>query len=985
MEQKNNVTNSDYINSNTIKDKNKINNQNISKSGMKKFHSKKKIIIQKKLETNYLTIFNDTKKKQKQIKQCIYDLNKTKEQKEKNNKKESIKVFNTEQKEEKESSINDKDINIEQIKLKNKPKNIKVNKIKIEKNNKVKGLNISSSTNRGFYQKPNKNFNLKTEESTYSHKYLYDYYNDKSMNTNTNTNSKKTKVISVKTLSQNETKIDLLNDNFINSEYVNYRENSDFSLSDNNKNNNKYNVNTNTYSNTTTGKSKSKLSSSKILLSFKNIKTIYAHLEIFKCLYLKNTFKFFIEQLKKYKKSKKKISKEELYTELPEGNNFRPNNVNSHCSLFYSINLSQDKLFNTIYNNKNTNNTLTPLQNNENFENSKLGKSKKMISVNQENNNNNNINSSAKKKIEIIDNKSIYVPKKRISKSRSDIVNKIKTDKNVLSSKDIYYNRNSNNLKSPIKEMNINLKQINVCRLNDLNQLYLKNNFLKSSSGFFNLSDLYPVNTVNPIINIGNIINNNNRYSSNNILSINTDSNYNNNLSKEKYKLKKIQSEKKCVYIKPKDKSKKKKIKEIKIQNKLSPIRKDMENYKRNYNKLDNLGSLNNMYYKNKYMSDTYKINDINLNTINYNIEPHAIKKIYINRNSKGKHINNYNIKENILNYYNNNFYSTYLNFHKDTEKNINNNEFLVKQIITSDNRVSINIKYIVLINNSLIRNKKKSFNIMKFKCIHSHSITIINNKIHLNKDMENNILSYKSNNNNKKPRLLDIYSFDNIEGKIREKIKTKNISYSFKEYSISKEESHDFKSMIDNLLNFIKVLKSIIIKSIRKYLYKSYKKKFLLKKLLFKKYKKIIYFYFLKFRNKEKNIKLKLDKNGVYHKINYNDDFNLTKRLKSPDNNNNNNNKKNLNANPICRTKPYNLNNHNPTIQYNNTRNKINDKKKLKEITLKANNKNSNKYINKEINITVHNNISFNNYKKKIFLFKVKLISKALKKKNEI
>ena len=197
------------------------------------------------------------------------------------------------------------------------------------------------------------------------------------MNTNTNTNSKKTKVISVKTLSQNETKIDLLNDNFINSEYVNYRENSDFSLSDNNKNNNKYNVNTNTYSNTTTGKSKSKLSSSKVLLSFKNIKTIYAHLEIFKCLYLKNTFKFFIEQLKKYKKSKKKISKEELYTEIPEGNHFRPNNVNSHCSLFYSINLSQDKLFNTIYNNKNTNNTLTPLQNNENFENSKLGKSKK--------------------------------------------------------------------------------------------------------------------------------------------------------------------------------------------------------------------------------------------------------------------------------------------------------------------------------------------------------------------------------------------------------------------------------------------------------------------------------------------------------------------------------------------------------------------------------------------------------------------------------
>ena len=981
MEQKNDVTNSDYINNNTIKDKN-------SNLGMKKFQTKKKIIIQKMLEPNNLTILNDSKKKQKQIKQCFNDLIKTKEKKEKNLKKDSEKIFNPEHKEEKEKLIIKKDMSINQVNLKNKfdikSKDIKVNKIKIEKNNKEKINNTNNNINKDLYKNSNKHLNLVTEESTTnSHKYLSDCNNNKATNTNSKTNSIGTNKIPGKTLSNN----DLMNDNLINPEYINLKkEYSDFSLSDNNnKNNNKYNISTNTYSNTTEGKSKSKLStnSSKIFLSFKNIKTIYAHFEIFKCLYLKRTFIFFLEQLNNYinlKNPNKNIESHNI--DSSEGNNFRIiNSNNSNCSLFYSINLSKDKLYNTINDNQYIKNTLTPKKNRDYFENMKHGKintkRNRMLYLNQDND---KINLDTKKNFEKIDNKSIYVPKKKLSKGRIDVVNKKKSSKKVLSSKDINFKRSNNNLKSPIKELNINLKQINVCRLNDLNQLYSKQNFFKSDNMNYNFPGINQINTINPLITIDDITNHN-RYNSNNIISINTNSNYY-NLSKEKFKFKKIKSVKNGIYIKPKDKNVKKKIKEIKIQNKLSPIRKDMENHRRNYNKMDNIDTINNSLFD-KNMIDAYKTNDLNLNTIYYNREPHIIKKIYINRNSKGKCLNNFSVKNNILNINKNNFYSTYLNFNSENEKNINNNEFLVKQIITNDNRVFIRIKYIFLINNNFVNNQKKLFNILNFIVIHQYSIAIINNKILLNKEIENYILLQNSKSSNKKPRFLDIYSFDNIEKKIRENIKPKNISFSFKEFSISKGENHDMKNMVDNLINFIKVLKNIIIKSIRKYIYINYKRKLFLKKLIYKKNNKIIYYYFLKLKNNQKITKIKLDKNnyGIYHKINYNDDFNLNKKLKSPKNN-----IKNTNVEPISKIKPNYLNSHNPTKQYNN-RNKINDKKKLKEISSNEQNyKNSNKIMNKEINIIVHNNnISFNNFKKKILMLRIKLISNALKKKTNM
>ena len=138
MEQKNNVTNADYFNNFTNKEKNIYDGQIFNKSCIKKYHSKNNILIPKKNELNSMTINNETKKKQKQIKQCFYDLIKTKEKKEKNIRKDGKAITNTEESMQKPITINN---NINKTELKNnkfdsKIKNIKVNKIKIEKINK---------------------------------------------------------------------------------------------------------------------------------------------------------------------------------------------------------------------------------------------------------------------------------------------------------------------------------------------------------------------------------------------------------------------------------------------------------------------------------------------------------------------------------------------------------------------------------------------------------------------------------------------------------------------------------------------------------------------------------------------------------------------------------------------------------------------------------------------------------------------------------
>ena len=70
--------------------------------------------------------------------------------------------------------------------------------------------------------------------------------------------------------------------------------------------------------------------------------------------------------------------------------------------------------------------------------------------------------------------------------------------------------------------MNINLKQINVCRLNELNHLYLNQNLYKSNNNcHFNFTETTPIIKIN-----NNNLTNHSKYNSNNINSMNNTSNF---------------------------------------------------------------------------------------------------------------------------------------------------------------------------------------------------------------------------------------------------------------------------------------------------------------------------------------------------------------------------------------------------------------------------------------------------------------------------
>ena len=980
MEQKNNITKCDPYNG-INKEKSSSISQNIKKARIKKINPKVNSMVPKKTELNNLTILNESKKKQKQIKQCLYDLIKTKEKKEKNIKKEKNKIVGFIKKnEEKQKSIRiNNDINKTSLNANKNDlnKNIKVNKIKIERINIDNVSNINSVTNRDFYQKSyekNKNFNLISEGPNIS--------NNKEFN-----NSKKANIISVKSFNRCHLNKDLLYSQFRNSEFINFispfnRETNNFSKIDNNKNNNRYNLSSNTFSNTTTGKSKISNNSSKFLISFKNIKTFYAHLEIFISLYLKRIFKIFLQKINCIDNPKNiNISNIDLIQKNGgEGNNYRPivNVNNAHCSLFCSINLNEDKLFNTIFENHNgnsfINNGLTPLTrrteiiHNKEFIKEEMNNNKRnrLLYINPQY----DINLSTNKKFDKPNNKSVYVPKKKINKINTDLDNNIKTSKNILD------NKLRNIKSSPIKEMNINLKQINVCRLNDLNQLYLNHNLYKRNNNNFSFSE------INPIIKI----NNNNttshaKFNSNNIYSMNNLSN--NNISKDKNKLKKIQSAKNGVYIKPKEKNRKGKIKEIKIQNKLSPIKNEIECHKRSNIKTD-IDMFNN-YRKDKYINGNTKIKDSNLYTISNERDENTIKKIYIKRCSQNKTPKDFNIKESLFDSYKKKFYSTFLDFNKNSIKSFKNlkNEILIKQIKTSDKRLFINIKYFILENNNYNNKNNNIPNLLSLKVNHQCSITIINNKLSLIKEFDANTLV--RNLCNYEFKVLDIFCFDNDKKEENKENKAKNISFSFKEYSPSKEESIDIKSISEGCINFLKALKNIIIINIRKYILNKCKIKLCLKKLLNIKRKKIIKYYFSKYKNIINNKQIKIDKNnyGVYHKINYNDDFNLSKKLKTP---------KHIQKNDsVNKTKIFNLNLYNSS-NFINSKNKINERKRNNQIISNTNYKKTSKYMNKEINIFVHNNyntnsnniasknIALNKLKNKFNLMRIKLIKNALK-----
>ena len=967
MEEKNNLTTIDYSNRHAnIKNIMHVGNH-FKKTDIKKYNTKSKAIIPKKIESKITSIINDSKKKSKHIKSSILDTKKPREQKERNLIKKHVQKISDKEIEEKQNiskSINKSEL--KENKYDNKTKNIKVNKIKIEKINLENAINVNSITNRDFYRKTSRkinDFDLVVEEPNTINKYTSDFYN-----------SKKSNLLSVKSFNKTNIDNEILNKDAHNSEFINFMNpyNKNISLYDNTKNNNRYSLSTNTYSNNTTN-GKSKISySSKILINFKNIKTFYAHLEIFISLSLKRSFKYFIEKIKNYEKPKNNIQNIEINkNNSSEDNNYRPivNVNNAHCSLYCSINLNQDKLINTIFDNRNicfTNNTFTPIT-----KNNEIGNIKQLSkgSINNNNNNKKNrlllispeydINLSKNKKIEnnTINNHSVYVPKKKISKSNTDFIKGIKSNNN----------KKTNIKSSPIKEMNINLKQINVCRLNDLNHMYLTQNLYQNNTHNFNYSEITPYIKIN-----NNNLSNHVKYSSNNIFSINNNSN--NNI-KDKNKLKKIQSAKNGIYIKPKDKNNKKKIKEIKIKNKLSPVKKDINNSRKENNiKSENLLTTYSSFNKIKYLNQHSRINS-NLYTINSNKDENPIKKIYIKRSSQNKNSNNINLKNNLFDSYKKQFYSTFLNF-KSNKNNIIDNEILIKQITTLDKRVFINIKYINNGNNNYIKKKKNNIlNILNLKNNHVCSVSIINNKMELNKETYKNMLLNKINHNLK---MQDIYSFDNDK---KRKFKSKNISFSFKEYSPSKEESFEFIN--DSLINYINSFKNIIITNIRKYFFNKLKKIKYLKKLLNNKKNKIINLYLKKWKYNLNNKQIKVDLNNckVYHKINYNDDFNLNKRLKTP---------KNIQKyeNSNINFKAYNMATHNSINQFK-SKNKLTEKKNLKDFSSNKKFKGTKKFMIKEINIVVHNNTKNNNInnnialtklKNNFFLMRIKLIKNALK-----
>ena len=946
MENKKKDSNSDYFENFEKQEKNQNSSQNYKKIGINTYmHSNKgsKVYDKKKEKKNLATI-NEIKNRQKQIKK--YLCNKSK--------KENIKPLNN------EISISNKEIknmNITEIELNNMDntiKNIKVNKIKMEdikKDNK----NISF-TKKDFYNKSlerNKSFNFYAGHNKCPDRIntINNIYNNNTNNllyflNNNKKNQRKTNYISVRSFDKNK---ELANNHLLYSDYFNSlnKDNSNFSfyqyniLNNNISSFNRNNSTSYSYSNfTTPGKNKMTKNNSRILISFKNIKTFYAHLEILISLYLKRNFKYFIDKIKEY--NKQKSGNKNLYENIKNKNGPIINVNNAHCSLFCSININPDnninnnnnKLFNTVFNSNNIpiskinepekekENKNLPDNNSINYMNKN-----RLLFLNKEYDI--NINKKSTKEI----NKSVYIPKNKITKFNNNIINEIKLkpieiENNKEISNNINENKNNSNnnndLKqsSPIKEMNINLKKINVCRLNDLNQLYLNHNLYKNNS--INFSE---------INNILNINNNNNtlhsKFNSNNIIQIDQKSN---NISKDKIndnnnKLKKITSTKNGVYTKPKENNKKKIIKEIKIQNKISPYKNEINPSINNYNnnkkkntRTENIGTVSNSLIKNKIQdllnNNLININNVNsLKSLNTSQEKNIIKKIYIRRNSKNNSNGNLNSnisdnKDKQTDEFKDRCLTTLISFNKDKDNKFEQKEILIKQIKTLDKRIFISVKYVILNDDYII--KKRKYNLSSFKIENKNSISIIKNNLIISQNIKkSNSIVFK---------VTDIFSFDNDKKAKKDKIKNK-------------------------LIRFIKKINYVIVNNIRKNFFYEYRKKYLLKKLLLNKYKYILNYYFNKMQNKKNKHRLKNEKskNKIYHKINYNDDFNLNKRINSPSNIKQNKKKH-------SKIKPYNLSTQNSLHQ-----NKIKNKKK--ELISSANYNNKLKFINKEINIIVHSN----------------------------
>ena len=680
-------------------------------------------------------------------------------------------------------------------------KNIKVNKLN-SNDISLKSINsIYFKTNRDFYH--SKPLNKRNKSSNY----FIDDYNTINYTNINNINNINSTLFPYNKHKRTKSDFIFLNNNFINK--TNNDENiySKFNTIRDNIINNLI----------TTENNNNNKETEEDIYNFKNMKMFYAHLELLLSLYLKRYFKFFIQRIKQYEKIKN-IVNVNLYNALNNNNNNQPiiNLNNAHCSLYCSININKDnnEIFDT----------------NNNINNNNINQNSKIL-----NKNNKNHFCSMKD----IKNKNIYVPK---NKSKNLKQNKSKVfmtkDKNKI---------NNNNMKksSPIKEMNIDLKKMNI------NQNKIKNQ--------------RAINSKN-----------------------------------EKNKLK-ISNSKSNIYKRPKDSNNTTKniIKEIKIQNKeliLTPY----EN-------------------KNKKFFDTiYSYQQSTINKENNNI-----KKIYIRKNNSNEMDN---IKTNLFrNKSNLSFLKSFSDYIQYKPK-----ETLIKKIITADKRIFININYINIdsfIGNN--NNKNSIYSLLKIE--NTLSLTIIKNTLLIMDNINQNMI------------LSDIFIFDND--------KNNNLNYNkiSKAYfnEIQNTKDNNCKNKID-IFKFSNVIKDIIIINIRKYLLNKFKKDIHLRKLISIKMKKILNYYFKKFLNNKNNNSIK---SGIYHKINYNDDFNLNKKVKSPMSIKNNNNYHwKINA--------FSLNSKNNNILYRNK-----NKKNKNQIQQSSTNYSHNyKYWNKEFNITVHENKNNNN-----------------------
>ena len=773
----------------------------------KKIVSSNKVILDKKLNKRNIIITN-----QSHIKSFIKNFKLTKNE-QTSNKSEMNYYTKT------ESNINKQKKCTNNIYKEIKDNNIKkLNKIKEKEKEKIFVTN--NSLNKSEIKSNNKTDtkfgNIRVNKINFD---INDGKNKMDLYTNSNTNYRQINYIHLKNKKNKNSDSNNLRN--ITNEYSENKDESDIQSNKNIKKSLLYNFSNELickYNNRTAivRKRIGKEESSKKQIKFKDMKTFLAHIEIFMSLYLKKIFNYFLQKIQIYEKPKENpgIFNNNSY-------HLRPivNVNNSHCSLYCSINVNQDKLINTLLNNKHfssfSQNTNTPIN--------KKKQNKIENNIEIKSNDNNIIKRNRNFPINSIGINLKTENSPRINNKFNIISKKNSNEDN--NEKIFDKNDSNNNIKiSPIKELNINLGQLNFFKFSLNKQNEINNNKFE--------------NNISSRTNLLNKI----KSCKENLYQINF----------KKNKLQTIKSAKNDIYIKPKETQQKKPIKEIKIQNKLTT--------KNNYL---NINSYNNFH----------KINN-KISKRNCHNEDNIIKKIYIKR---GNQMNN-NFDYSTFSHYN----STFINYKADNEKNIND-VLLIKEIQTLDKRIFINIKYIQINkNNNINKFRKKFYNGEKVQIVRLYSISINNNKISLNKELYENLKMYNLNNYKD---IADYCFFDND--------KNKNLK---------------------NLVNLINKIKIIIFKKILRILSKAYSKKSIIKTLLIKNYKKNIKRFFLRFI---KNTLIQKDKNHkvIYHKINYNDDFNTNNRFQTP---------KNIDRfKKINNTKSYNL-------TYKNSNNQINFSKIL-------------------------------------------------------